>query len=305
MSKIAIAIHAGAENENSFVEENPQIHKQGLEAAVKRGYEVLRRGGSALKAVEEAVICLEDNPLFNAGRGSALNARGEVEMDAAIMCGKTAKAGAVSMARNVKNPITLARMVMNDSKHVFLSGYGALHFANMEDLVLEPESYFITEQQFKAFLESRDSQDLQQFLRKKYHGTVGAVALDKEGNLASATSTGGTPNCLPGRIGDSCVIGAGCYAHNPTCAVSATGEGEFLITGVVASAVSFIKELLNKNLQEACDEVIHKRNPKTFEMGLISVSQEGHIGISFNTKLMKRAWIDVDGHLHVKIKKED
>ncbi|MGQ3888589.1 isoaspartyl peptidase/L-asparaginase family protein [Legionella sp. CNM-1927-20] len=304
MNKIAIAIHGGAEDKDPFVEEHAEEYKEGLIRAIEQGYQVLKKGGSAMDAVEAAVVSLEDNPLFNAGRGSALNARGEAEMDAAIMCGKTLRAGAVSMVCNVKNPISLARIIIDRTDHVFLSGYGALDLAKDENITLETDSYFITDYQFAAFQESRDLKHIQKLLQKKLHGTVGAVALDKKGNIASATSTGGTPNSLPGRIGDSCVIGSGCYANNKTCAVSGTGTGEHLIRATVASAVSFITELQNKSLQEACDEVIHQRLKffKDAEVGVISVNTHGEIGIAFNTELMKRAWIGLDGKLEVHIK---
>jgi L-asparaginase / beta-aspartyl-peptidase len=279
--KIAIAVHGGAR-------------------ACQRGHDILKGGGSALDAVEEAVKILEDSPYFNAGRGSALNCCGEVEMDAAIMDGKELKAGAVSMIKQVKNPISLARLVMTKTKHVFLSGYGALEFAGKENVNLKPESYFITNHQYDEYERLNAEQTYEELLNKKKTGTVGAVALDLEGNLAAGTSTGGTSNCLPGRIGDSCIIGAGCYANNKSCAVSGTGEGEYLITGVIAHTISMMTEL-NIPLQEICNQVLYERNKNRGEIGVISVNHQGNIGISFNTEIMKRAWIGLDSKLHVKI----
>ena len=301
MKKIALAVHGGASNLSPFLKKNFKESEDGLAEAVSEAYKILNRGGSALDAVELAVQILEDNPLFNAGRGSALNCRGEIEMDASIMNGKDLKAGAVSMVRSVKNPISLARVIMNKTKHILLSGYGALELAKGEGIFLETDSYFITEHQQELFKKYSKHETVQQILEKKIYGTVGAVALDKRGNLAAATSTGGTSNCLPGRIGDSCIIGAGCYANNKTCAVSGTGEGEFLIRGVVAHTISMMIEK-NMPLQEACDHVIHLRNRKfKGDMSVISVNPKGEVGISFNSKIMKRAWKSSDEELQVRI----
>lgn len=301
MKKIAIAVHGGAGNATPFIKKYIKEHEEGLAEATEAAYKILNKNGSALDAVETAVKILEDNPLFNAGRGSALNCAGEVEMDASIMDGKTLKAGAVSMVRSVKNPIALARIIMLKTKHVFLSGYGALTIAQNEGIYLEPDSYFITEYQQKEFQKYSKRETVQQIMEKKIYGTVGAVALDKKGNLASATSTGGTSNCLPGRIGDSCVIGGGCYANNNTCAVSGTGEGEYLIRGVVAHTIAMMVEF-DMPLQEACEHVIHHRNGHhKGHIGVISVNRKGEVAASFNTKQMKRAWKSSDEELQVRI----
>lgn len=301
MSKIALIVHGGASEATPFLRSHMSEHEQGLRDAVELGYKILQKGGSALNAVEKAVMALEDNYLFNAGRGSALNNKGEVEMDAAIMEGKNLQAGAVSMVKTVKNPIALARIVMSKTKHVLLSGYGALDLATLREVTLEPESYFITEHQYEDFLHTNKSTSRKALLKQKLHGTVGAVALDKKGNISSATSTGGTSNCLPGRIGDSCIIGAGCYANNENCAVSGTGEGEYLIRGVVAHTIAMLVELKNYNLQDACDEVVKVRNKKG-EIGVIALNIKGEIGITFNTEIMKRAWKTSDTKkIHVEI----
>lgn len=272
-----------------------------MAAAINAAYELLDDGGTALDAVELAVKILEDNPLFNAGRGSALNSKGEVEMDAAIMDGKTLQAGAVAMVRSVKNPIALARIIMHKTRHVLLSGYGALEVAKNMGVHLESDSYFITEHQQALFEQYNKRETTKQILQKRMYGTVGAVALDKKGNIAAATSTGGTSNCLPGRIGDSCIIGAGCYANNTTCAVSGTGEGEYLIRGVIAHTISMMIEQ-GMGLQEACKFVVNTRNHHNKgHIGVISVNALGEVGIAFNTKIMKRGFRSSDQDLQVKI----
>ncbi|HHT0592122.1 TPA: isoaspartyl peptidase/L-asparaginase family protein [Legionella anisa] len=301
MNKIAIAVHGGASEDYSFLHDNQKEFEHGMAQAVEIGYTVLDKGGSALDAVEQAVALLEDNPLFNAGKGSALNCRGEVEMDASIMSGTDLQAGAVSMVRTVKNPIRLARLVMEETRHVFLSGYGALELAKKYGMEMEPESYFITPHQYEMYQKLNKIEGMEEIQRKKMKGTVGAVALDLQGNLAAATSTGGISNCLPGRIGDSCVIGAGCYANNPTCAVSGTGEGEYLIRGVVGHTISMMIEL-DMPLQQACDYVIHERNQRlNGEVGVIALNKNGDFGISFNTEIMKRAWKSSSQEVQIKL----
>ncbi|MBA2650385.1 MAG: isoaspartyl peptidase/L-asparaginase [Legionella sp.] len=287
MGKFIIAVHGGASESSPFLKKNEKNVKACLTQAVNEAYHLLEQGNSALDAVEMAVKILEDNPLFNAGRGSALNCNGKVEMDASIMNGRTLAAGAICMVTCVKNPISLARLVMEKTAHVLLSGYGALEFAEQEKIALEAEDYFIAEHQVDE-------------LQALKHGTVGAVALDKAGNLAAATSTGGTCKSLPGRVGDSCIIGAGCYANNKSCAVSGTGEGEYLIRGVVANTIALMVER-NMSIEEASKHVIFERNPLGGEMGVISVDSKGDLGISFNTEIMKRAWKSSDGLFDVKI----
>jgi beta-aspartyl-peptidase (threonine type) len=305
MSEVAIVIHGGAGPDSDFIKTNKAAYETGLKEAVERGYKILRDGGSAVEAVEHAVRALEDNGIFNAGYGSALNLNGEVEMDAAIMDGSTSKAGAVSMIRNVRNPVSLAKKVLEETNHVLISGYGAMEFAVEQDVALEPDAYFISEHSRAEFLEESKPARRQDLLRKRIHGTVGAVALDKYGNVASATSTGGIPGSLPGRIGDSCIIGGGCFARNDTCAVSSTGDGEFIITSVVAHTVSMCTEYMDGSLQQICDYVIHERNGDTEgDMGIIAVSKKGEIGLSFNSARMHRAWIDAKGNTGVMIYEE-
>lgn len=302
MNKIAIAIHGGAAKDSEFIRQNKTAYEEGLKTAVEAGYAVLKNGGCAIEAVERAVNSLEDNPLFNAGRGSALNNQGEVEMDAAIMDGQTLKAGAVTVVKGVKNPVSLALKVLQRTNHVLLSGYGALKLAKDTFMQLENDEYFVTDHQLDEFKEANPKEAEDMLLKKQVHGTVGAVALDEYGNTAAATSTGGTSNSLPGRVGDSCIIGAGCYANNQTCAVSATGDGEYIITGVIANSIAMYAELTGKGLQEACDYIINERNKDTpGDMGVISINKNGDIGITFNCERMHRAWINKKGKMEVKI----
>lgn len=298
MNRFAIVVHGGAGDDSKFLRSHIKENEEGLRRAVIAGYEVLKKGKSALDAVECAVMALEDDPFFNAGRGSALNIDGEVEMDASIMDGKTLKAGAVSMLRRVKNPISLARIIMNKSKHVLLSGYGASKFAIQYHLPIRPAAYFRTRQQLEDYLEHCNH--LKKGTLKNTHGTVGAVAIDAKGNLAAATSTGGTSYSLPGRVGDSCIIGAGCYANNKICAISGTGHGEILITGVVANTIALLMELKKMSIQAACDYVLRKRLHGK-DIGVIAIDRLGHIGMSFTSQLMKRAWIDRNGKIYVKV----
>src|SRR5881398_1520976 len=239
MKKIGLAIHGGAGTieRSNMTPEREREYRAGLERALTAGYEILKRGGSSLDATEAAVRVLEDDPHFNAGRGSVFTSAGTNEMDESIMEGKTRKAGAVGSVQHIKNPINLARLVMEKSPHVMLDCAGAEAFAKANGIELVDQKYFFTQQRWgalqkmKAAEKNRASGEGTSFLitDQDRHGTVGAVALDKNGNLAAATSTGGTTNKMPGRIGDTPVIGAGTYANNQTCAVSCTGDGEYFI----------------------------------------------------------------------------
>ena len=302
MQKISIAIHGGAGPDSDYIKQNKTGYEKGLKHALEAGYKILEKGGSSIDAVEEAVRKLEDNYLFNAGRGSALNNKGEVEMDASIMDGKKLQAGAVSMVKNVKNPIALARYIMENTNHVLVSGNGALELAKSKDIELEADAYFITTHQYDLFVEERDKKSMDELLKQRIHGTVGAVAVDKKGNVAAATSTGGTTNSLDGRIGDSCLIGAGCYANNATCAVSGTGDGELFINNVIAHSIAAAVEYTGYNLQQACDYIIKEKNKNiNGDVGVITVNAQGDIGISFNSERMHRAWMSSDAPMQVKI----
>jgi beta-aspartyl-peptidase (threonine type) len=301
MENWSIAVHGGAGPDSDHIRENLQKIEDGLRIALETGEKILQKGGSAMDAVEEAVKYFEINPLFNAGRGSSINHKGEVEMDASIMDGEKLQAGAVSMVKNVKHPIQLARFILGKTGHVMLSDNGALELAKDAKLEIEPDAYFITEHQYDAFLKERNEKHLESMMRKKIHGTVGAVARDKKGNLAAATSTGGTTNALHGRIGDSCIIGAGCYANNRICAISGTGDGEYLINGVIAHSISSAIELKNMSIQEACDWVIHEKNKDIDgDIGVIGVDPHGNIALCFNSQRMHRAWKTSNTEIQIK-----
>lgn len=301
MSDIAIAIHGGAGPDSAYIRKNLTEYMQALEEICKKGYEHLRSRNS-MDTVFEVLSQLEDEPLFNAGRGSALNEEGKICMDAAVMDGNDLKTGAVAMINQVRNPSRLVQEILKESNNCFLGSSGAMKLAAELGLPLEPESYFVTEHQVDTFIKTRDKAEFQHQLSQKIHGTTGVVVIDKHGNVASGTSSGGTENCLRGRIGDSCVIGAGIYANNKTCAVSATGSGEFLIRGVVAYDLACYLEYTGQHIEEACRYIIHDRNRDIRgDMGVIAVDKHGRIGMSFNSQRMHRAWIGLDGELHVKI----
>lgn len=294
--KYSIAIHGGAGTlvKGLMTPEKEEQYKSALEMALEKGSAVLENGGSAIDAVEEAVKALEDSPLFNAGKGSVFTNEGTHEMDAAIMDGKTLDAGAVSLITGIKNPISLAREVMEKSDHVFLAGEGAMRFAESLDYKLETPEYFYDELRYQQWQEIKDSDTFQldhSVKKDRKFGTVGAVACDKDGNIAAATSTGGMTNKRWGRVGDSPIIGAGNYANNKTCAVSCTGSGEFFIRGVVAYDVSCLMEYKGLNLQDAASEVIQKRVLEIGgDGGLIAVDTKGNIAMPFNTEGMYRAF---------------
>lgn len=294
--RYSIAIHGGAgtvlRNEMSLAQQ--QAYEQALEAALDAGFRLLKQGASALDAVEASVRSLEDCPLFNAGRGSVFNHAGHHEMDAAIMDGNGCGAGAVCGVAGIKNPVSLARMVMEHSPHVMLSGAGAEQFAKEHGVAFEPASYFFTDQRFaqwqQAVAEDRIQLDHSGASDEKKFGTVGAVALDAQGSLAAATSTGGMTNKRWGRVGDSPIIGAGTWASNDTCAVSCTGHGEFFIRSVVGHDIHCLMAYKNLSLQEACDVLVHDKLMKMRgEGGLIAVDRNGNIAMPFNSEGMYRA----------------
>ncbi len=309
MKIFSIAIHGGAGTliKGLMTEELEQQYKSALKASRDTGFKILENGGSAVDAVEIAVKLLEDSPLFNAGKGSVFTAEGTHEMDAAIMEGKHLNAGAVSLISGIKNPVSLAKDVMEKSEHVFLAGEGAMQFANELNYKLEDAKYFFDDFRHKQWLEIKhtDSFQLDHSTKKaSKFGTVGAVACDKQGNIAAATSTGGMTNKKWGRVGDSPMIGAGNYANNKTCAVSCTGSGEFFIRGVVAYDVSCLMEYKGLSLQEASNEVIHKRILEIGgDGGLIAVDAQGNIAMPFNTEGMYRAYRSSEGKDNIAIYK--
>ncbi len=291
----AIAIHGGAGTllKGMMTPEKEKAYKQALEKALDKGYGVLSAGGTATDAVMQSVIELENSPLFNAGKGSVFTADGTHEMDAAIMEGSALNAGAVSLISGIKNPVVLARDVMDKSDHVFLAGEGAMNFARSLNYKLKDESYFFDQFRYDQWqeLKGTDAFQLDHSTKKdSKFGTVGAVACDIHGNLAAATSTGGMTNKRFGRIGDSPILGAGNYANNKTCAVSCTGSGEFFIRGVAAYDVSCLMEYKGLSLEEAAGEVIQKRLLEIGgDGGLIAVDVHGNIAMPFNTEGMYRA----------------
>jgi beta-aspartyl-peptidase (threonine type) len=295
MERFAIAIHGGAGTlvRGLMTPELEGRYKAALKEALQVGYKVLEAGESAIDAVEEAVMALEDSPLFNAGKGSVFAANGQHEMDAAIMDGMNLNAGAVSLINGIKNPVSLARDVMENSYHVFLAGEGAMQFAQDQGYTFEDPEYFYDEVRYNQWQGIKDSGtfELDHNVKKDgKFGTVGAVACDKYGNLAAATSTGGMTNKKFGRIGDSSIIGVGNYANNKTCAVSCTGSGEFFIRGVVAYDMACLMEHKGMSLHDAANEVIHKRILEIKgDGGLIAVDNRGNIAMPFNTEGMYRA----------------
>ncbi|WP_299208656.1 isoaspartyl peptidase/L-asparaginase family protein [uncultured Dokdonia sp.] len=310
MRPIALAIHGGAGTllKGAMTSEKEKNYKDALAFALDEGYAVLDANGTAVEAVEVAVKALEDSPLFNAGKGSVFTAEGTHEMDAAIMEGNTLNAGAVSLITGIKNPVSLARGVMEKSDHVFLAGDGAMRFAKDHGFTLEDAAYFHDDLRYKQWLAIKDSDNFQldhSDKKDSKFGTVGAVALDYDGNIAAATSTGGMTNKKWGRVGDSPMIGAGNYANNKTCAVSCTGSGEFFIRGVVAYDVSCLIEYKGMSLQDAADEVIQKRIVAIGgDGGLIAIDVHGNIAMPFNTEGMYRAKKSSLGTTEISIYKE-
>ena len=300
MQKFSIAIHGGAGTilREDMTPELEQAYIRGLQESVDAGYAVLMEGGSATNAVKTAIVILEDNLLFNAGRGSVFTKKGVQEMDAAIMDGKDLSAGAVAGIRNVRNPIELAAEVMHNSNHVFLSGKGANDFAIKQGIKLEPDEFFFSQFRYDQWKAIRDSdnysldhthQGLEELMKDKKFGTVGAVACDMNGNIAAATSTGGMTNKKYGRIGDSPLIGCGTYANNHTCAISCTGHGEPFIRAVAAHDVSCLMEYKGMSLKEAMNKVVNDKLLKMDgEGGMIGVDAESNVSMIFNSAGMYR-----------------
>ena len=311
--KIMLVIHGGAGTitRASLTPEAEKDFRAKLTEALKTGHAVLARGGSSVDAVEATIHVMEDSPLFNAGKGAVFTHEGRNEMDAAIMDGRTKMAGAVAGVTVIRNPISAARAVMEKSPHVMMSGRGAELFATKMGLEIVDPSYFWTEHRWKALQRElvkeqglKPKAELAGPDEKKF-GTVGAVALDQAGNLAAGTSTGGTTNKQYGRIGDSPIIGAGTYAENESCAVSATGQGEFFIRWTVAYDIAALIKYKGMSVKEAGDEVIHRKlEPVKGEGGVIILDAKGNFAMPFNSEGMYRGWIGADGEPHVAIYKE-
>lgn len=312
-----IVIHGGAgtilkEHMNDSLE---NAYREKLTKAVSIGHEILKNGGTSLEAVTHTINVLEDSPLFNAGKGAVFTHEGRNELDASIMDGSTLNAGAVAGLRHIKNPINLARDVMQKSEHVMLFGSGAEEFAKSLGYEMMDTSYFYTENRYKSLQRILDKEKAQNqkkvsaevpLVKNSKFGTVGCAALDKHGNLAAGTSTGGMTNKRWNRIGDSPIIGAGTYANNKTCAVSSTGWGEYFIRSVAAYDISALMEYKGMTLQEAASEVIQKKVPALGgDGGIVAIDKDGNVAMEFNTAGMYRATMNAEGELVIKMYKEE
>ncbi|MBC7862666.1 MAG: isoaspartyl peptidase/L-asparaginase [Bacteroidia bacterium] len=317
-TKPVLVIHGGAGTilKKSMTPEKEKAYRAVLNESLKKGYSILSKGGTAKDAVEAAIRVMEDSPLFNAGKGAVFTHDGKNEMDAAIMDGSNLMAGAVAGVSTIKNPVTAARAVMEKSEHVLMVGKGAEQFCEKNKIKTEKASYFFDQvrwdqlQSIKGTEKTQmDHSDKIEKIKKKTDskfGTVGAVALDKSGNLAAATSTGGMTNKKFGRVGDCPIIGAGTYANNKTCAVSATGHGEFFIRAVVAYDVSSLMEYKGLKVKKAAEKVVMKKLVKLGgEGGLIALDAKGNIAMPFNSEGMYRGYIKSDKIAHVMIYKEN
>lgn len=320
-TKITLVIHGGAGTitKANMTPEKEKAYKETLNLALQTGYEILKKGGTSLDAVEATVRVMEDSPLFNAGKGAVFTSEGKNELDAAIMDGRTGKAGAVASLTTVRNPISAARAVMEKSQHVMMIGQGAEKFAKEKGLQTVDPSYFRTEARYeqlqKVKKEEGEKMKLDHdstgsgsteniFVEGKKFGTVGAVALDAYGNLAAATSTGGMTNKRYGRVGDVPIIGAGTYADNNTCAVSATGHGEYFIRSVVAHDIAALMEYKGYSVKKAAEEVVMKKLVKRGgEGGVIAIDKNGNFAMTFNSAGMYRGYIK-NGKSEVAIYKE-
>ena len=312
-----ILIHGGAGTilKKNMSSEKEAEYRKTLKKAIEVGYKILKTGGNSQDAVEKTIHIMEDSPLFNAGKGAVLNALGNIELDASFMNGNSLDAGAVSGVKTVKHPISAAIKVMEASPHVMLSGSGADTFAKEQGLEIVDPEYFYTERRINdlkrvkqktALKESLLSSDEKKYFQNQRYGTVGCVALDINGNLSAGTSTGGMTNKKWNRIGDAPIIGAGTYANNLTCAISATGWGEFFIRSVVAHDISALMEYKNMSIQEAAYEVIHNKVAKLGgNGGVIGIDRFGNPMMEMNTPGMYRAHIDAEGNLSIKIYKDE
>jgi len=281
VSNFGIVIHGGAGSFSGLDEEAINSYETGINKALSAGYKILEQGGSSLDAVTSAIVILEDLPLFNAGKGSVYTEMETQEMDSSVMDGESGKGGAVAGVSKIKNPVLLARMVMDKTEHVMLIGSGAEKFAEEQGIELVDPSYFYSEKNLKRVRKSKADEKL---------GTVGAAALDQSGNLAAATSTGGRTNKMTGRVGDSPILGAGTWAQNGLCAVSGTGHGEYFMRLLTAADVCKLMEYSNLSLEESTQIVVNKLTVIGAEGGIISIDSDGNISTQFNTKGMARGY---------------
>jgi beta-aspartyl-peptidase (threonine type) len=325
-NKFVVAIHGGAGviEPNDLTPEKAEELHEALKHALLAGQSVLANGGCAVDAAESAVMSLEDSPLFNAGKGSVFTHEEGIEMDASVMDGRDLNAGAVANVSNIKNPIKLAKEIMYHSQHVMLAGPGAEEYASLRGIETEAPDYFKTEFRLEQLqlakklnrvqldhsTDETNAGSVERQLASEdpdfKFGTVGAVALDMNGNLAAATSTGGMTNKRWSRVGDSSIIGCGTYADNASCAVSATGHGEYFIRATVARSISALMEYKGISLQEAADEVVMKKLVNMQgEGGIVAVDKDGNVALTFNTIGMYRGYINSDGVIQTGMFKED
>lgn len=314
-STFGMVIHGGAGTilKKNMTPELEQAYQSKLKEALQTGYDILKNNGSSMDAVEATINILEDSPLFNAGKGAVFTGDGTHELDASIMDGRTLQAGAVASVKHVKNPITLARLVLEKSPHVMMVGAGAEEFAVQHNLDRVSQYYFYTEKRWKSLQKRKESVEEKTTLvpekeniklADKEKGTVGAAALDKAGNLAAGTSTGGMTNKMFGRVGDSPIIGAGTYANNQTCAVSGTGHGEYFMRLLVSYDIHALMAYEGKSLKEAANTVIMKKLEELGGTGgIIAIDKDGNIAMPFNTDGMYRGYIRENGETVVKIYK--
>ncbi len=294
----ALVLHGGAGRMNfeNLPEPRQKLYTHALDSALQIGLDILKEGGTSIDAVEKVIRCMEDNPLFNAGKGAVFTSEGINELDASIMTGGDLNAGAVAGVTDIKHPITAARAVMEESEHVMLAGKGASVFAEEAGLEMVDPSYFYTKNRFESLERAKESEK---------HGTVGCVALDKDGNLCAGTSTGGMTNKKFGRIGDSPVIGAGTYANNRTCGVSATGHGEYFIRWAVAHDISALMEYEDMTVEQAASEVVERKLVEAGgEGGVICLDRFGRPAMVTNTSGMYRAYANSEGDRIVAIFKQ-
>jgi len=296
-----LVAHGGAGNYGAMTPEQIEARRAVIIQAVRAGYEILSRGGRSLEAVEAAIRVMEDSGLFDAGRGAYYTREGVPELDAAIMDGRTLAAGSVASVKHIANPIHLARLVMEKTPHVLLVGPGAEEFAKSQGIELVSPYYFFNEREWDHYKKAAEEKKTSALVREDEHGTVGVVALDQAGNLAAGTSTGGTTLKMPGRVGDSPIIGAGTYANNESCAVSGTGVGEFFMRNIVAADICERVRYLHVPLEQAANDVVLKELVDQHgEGGVIALDRQGNVATTFNTTGMMTGTVRADGKIVMK-----
>ncbi len=303
--KAVLVIHGGAGviTKDKLSPEKEKEYRTTMAKALQSGYKLFKKGKSSEDIVVEVISLMEDSPLFNAGKGSVLNAKGEVEMDASLMNGQDLSCGSVSLVKRLKNPIQAAQLVKNKTKHVYLAGEGADHFGEKNELAVEPPEYFQTERRLKQLENKKKKANEQGSLENgmKKYGTVGAVCLDVNGNISAGTSTGGTSNKLKGRIGDSPIIGSGTYAKNKVCGVSSTGDGEYFIRSQVAISIAHLMEYKGLGIDAAMDQAIKDVGDLGGSGGVVGLDSNGNYNWSFNSPGMYRGVIFEDGVILIQI----